>query len=254
MLDNESKDSVFITTARVRRAFRSLSFVCALSFVCLACNNSPKNSGGISIDQTATNSTDQKKNSTPTSWVGVNSDSLFLKLGDSLIEVVGGKTVYGKFNIQRQGRIIVIEQNDTVYVRSESFDTLVLESVNSKLLVSLVGKVVFRRIEDFSAFISRFSTDKNFQKSRILFPLKVVLDSAQSITCWTSQEWDLKNTFLGTIPSDDCIETNGFGNLSPAADILMWHDCDTDLLTGYKFKRTGREWFLIGVREHRFSG
>jgi len=229
---------------------------CVLALLCSGCQNKPGTSESAQAGDSKDSSRFEEQIVRYSTWVDVNRDSIFIRLGDNSIELVPNSQKYflpGKGI--RNGSIIVLEgTSDTIHI-IESSDKLIFESGQQVKIPDLVSGITFTRIEDFSSFMLQFSTDKEFQKSRIRFPLKVIPDSTGIPTHWTPQDWDRNNTFMGTLPTgNECLDTNGSNSLSPAADWLVWRDCDTDVLTRYKFVRRGGIWILSEIYEIGFSG
>lgn len=109
--------------------------------------------------------------------------------------------------------------------------------------------------EDFSIFLSRFSEEKTFAKSRTIYPLKVLTweygidengkDESAPILSYISKQEDEK--YLNSLSS--YMKENGLKSkiesLTPDAAVVHVFKEDTDWSMTYHFSRKGRSWYLI---------
>jgi len=108
--------------------------------------------------------------------------------------------------------------------------------------------------EDFRTFLGKFSTDRNFQFERIIFPLEAVglnENLTETITISVSKEsWEHKNIFY----SQSCNEVfpqvfdNFEGKLNDTGKrMLAWRGIENGFAQFYYFELKSGKWFLVKV-------
>lgn len=106
--------------------------------------------------------------------------------------------------------------------------------------------------ENFNQFLLQFSTDKNFQTSRIIFPLRVVvLNEEYSDTVETlieENQWTHEYIFF----SKYCLEeypqvyhSHDIMNDQSTERVLAWRGLENGIAVFYYFKCHGGDWYLI---------
>ena len=214
----------------------------------------------------ASQSVDQVKDSTKftrivkpiasySTWVGVNGDSIFIKLGDSTMEFTPKKRKHFSpvKGVRKKDLVSIGPDSRIIRILHESKDSLILESNDTGSLSLFKKEIIFTRIEDIPTFMARFSSDEELQKSRIIFPLAFLDDSTGVVTHLTSKDWDAERSFPDVTACEHCLEENTMSKLNPAADRVTWQVCETDAFTRYEFVRKGKSWFLVREVGREFS-
>lgn len=116
------------------------------------------------------------------------------------------------------------------------------------LMVPMSGSVCAQTgDEDFKAFMEQFVGDCEFQKSRVTFPLIVILhdEEADAEVVIDEAEWECVDFSKFSVKAGPCIEHNRAGEQCFSATVV-----DTGILVEYRFVLVAGKWFLKRVEDY----
>ena len=101
--------------------------------------------------------------------------------------------------------------------------------------------------EDFKAFMEQFVGDCEFQKSRVAFPLIVILhdEEADAEVVIDEADWECVDFSKFSVNAGLCIEHNRAGEQCFTATVV-----DTGILVEYRFVLVAGKWYLKRVEDY----
>lgn len=115
--------------------------------------------------------------------------------------------------------------------------------------VKLVGQSITSKNEDFTEFFNRFSVDRNFQFSRIVFPIKIIQtdDGSKTTKFIARKNWKFTDLKALSIKNKK-VRLKQMQIKSDEINI-QYSISDTGILVNHYFKKTNGEWWLIYVND-----
>ena len=114
------------------------------------------------------------------------------------------------------------------------------------LMVPMSGTVRAQAVdEDFKAFVERFVTDCEFQKSRVVFPVEALLHEEDTVRVVMVDEKDW----------GDCVPFSEYklmigSSITDGVTVLIVQVEDTGVWVEYRFGLVDNKWFLQRVEDY----
>ena len=101
--------------------------------------------------------------------------------------------------------------------------------------------------DDFAAFASRFLSDCEFQKSRVMFPLQLrqLDEDTFRVVVVEEGDWQCVPVSSFSVKMGECVETE-----EPWVRCIVFTVEDTGILVEYRFGKIEERWFLVGVVDY----
>lgn len=120
----------------------------------------------------------------------------------------------------------------------------ITKTVILALMVAVSGSVR-AQAEDFDAFVKKFVTDCEFQRSRVVFPVEALLHEEDTIRVVVVDEKDWGEC----VPFSDYIVKVG-PSVTDGATVMIVQGEDNGILVEYRFELVDNKWLLKRIEDY----